>query len=156
MELPEVGVRTLLYSARVVVLLSAAMNLSAQSAPLESAAFPLMIAVVDSTPKGGALIFLTRDPLRTPHDVLVIHRSAMRPDRLSDAVVATLAVRASEGDVPSTRMRMRIRTSTSNTEKKYGKEAEVWMRGLSSARVRTIDGVGEARTLTLMVPAQRP
>lgn len=148
--------RTLLLAARVVVLLSCAVNLSAQSAPPESVGVPLMIAVVDSLPEGGEHIFLIRDPRRTPQDVLVIHRSAMSPDRLSAAVSSALAVRASEGDLPLTAVRMRIRSRARGAGKKLSKEAEVWIRSLSIARVRTVDGVGAARTLTLMVPAQRP
>jgi len=115
-----------------------------------------MIAVVDSVPEGGALIFLNRDPGRTPHDVLVVHRSALTADRLAAAVSAALTVRAAEGDVPSTALRMRIRSQSRGAGKKYSKEAEVWIRSLAVARVRSVDGVGEARTLTLLVPSHRP
>lgn len=115
------------------------------------------IVMSDSLAQLDAPFVITRQPGATPTDLIVV-RSDVDPQELSDAIRGLLSARQASGDFPLAAGTFRVRPQ--QPRKGAGQRPALpWaarvLRDLRRAEKRQIRGVGQARAIEIWLPRQR-
>lgn len=109
---------------------------------------PVVIALTDSLPSRDFDIVIKRRAAQTPHDVILVRPSALRPDLLATAIETLTSARRSFGRVPSNDVLFKV-PPPGTKKPARSVEAEGWVKSLQAAKAMDLPGVGTVPIIML-------
>lgn len=117
---------------------------------------PVLLVLSDGLPNVREGIRIVRRPGVKPHDVILVSRSHLTEDYLVEAMLTLDIARAHDGLIPSKRIVHPIVAANPGATWPYSREeAAFWIKALTSIPKQQLEGLGEARAITLHVPNRK-
>ena len=137
------------------LLLASALTGRAAAQSTGTSRVPVTIALVERVPVPGAPFVILRRPNLSPHDVILLPRSADAA-MFSEAVHMLVAARQVAGDTAPRAITLRFRP---NQARQQGRGILPWadrvLVDLRRAQPRQVEGVGRVLSVQIWLPAQR-